>query len=497
MKKLISMLLAVSVIGTMAVGLAGCNGGSKADTLVWVQLGEKPADHDKVMEKVNEIIEPELGMKLEIQYIDSASFNEKTKLKMASGEKFDLIFTGYVNNYQNAVDMGGLYDITDMLDNIQMSDGTVAKMSDAVEQYYIDTATVAGRVYGIPNAQVISNPSVFQMHESVVKDTGVDMEALQEAGINNKNAQTAQAYADLITKELAKIAEKRPDLYTMQPSNPICDNIYEGLLGGIVLRKDGSSSELLIEAETEEWMIARQATRKWYELGYIRSDMASAVDPASNKEELAKYGMQYQTWKPGQNEQEYKEIGENMIYAFKQNPYVGRTQALLTMISVGANTKHPEEAVKLIYMMNSNKELFNTLVWGIEGTHYTLNEDGSATIIEGSGYDDIPATAWRYGNQFNSLVMDTQPADVWEQTQKMNDEAIKSPALGFVPDQTNISAELANLSNVGAEYKAKINYGTSPVEEWYDDYIADLKTAGIEKVRDELQKQYDEFLANK
>ncbi len=60
------MLLAISVIGTMAVGLAGCNKGSKANTLTWVQLGEKPVYHDKEMEKVNEIIEPELGMKLEI-----------------------------------------------------------------------------------------------------------------------------------------------------------------------------------------------------------------------------------------------------------------------------------------------------------------------------------------------------------------------------------------------------------------------------------------------
>ena len=93
--------------------------------------------------------------------------------------------------------------------------------------------------------------------------------------------------------------------------------------------------------------------------------------------------------------------------------------------------------------------------------------------------------------------MEGQPSDVWEQTEKMNDEARKSPALGFVPNVDNINSEIANISNVKAEFKAKTNYGTSPVDEWYDDYVAKLKTAGIEKVRDEMQKQYDEWKASK
>lgn len=106
--------------------------------------------------------------------------------------------------------------------------------------------------------------------------------------------------------------------------------------------------------------------------------------------------------------------------------------------------------------------------------------------IKGSGYEKVAQNAWKYGNQFNAFVMEGQPADVWEQTEKMNDEARKSPALGFVPDVSGLNAEIANISNVQAEFKAKKSCGTSPVDEWYDDYVAKLKTAGIEKVRDEI-----------
>ena len=80
----------------------------------------------------------------------------------------------------------------------------------------------------------------------------------------------------------------------------------------------------------------------------------------------------------------------------------------------------------------------------------------------------------------------------------MNDViADKSPVIGFVPDLTKISAEIANVSNVNDTYKAKTGYGTHPVDEWYDNYIKDLKAAGIETIRDELQAQYDAWKASK
>ena len=79
----------------------------------------------------------------------------------------------------------------------------------------------------------------------------------------------------------------------------------------------------------------------------------------------------------------------------------------------------------------------------------------------------------------------------------MNDEADKSPLIGFVPDLTDIQSEIANISNIDAEFNAKRGFGTEALSVWFDDYDQKMKTAGIEKVRDELQKQYDEWKASK
>lgn len=238
-------------------------------------------------------------------------------------------------------------------------------------------------------------------------------------------------------------------------------------------------------------------TREWFEKGYIRSDIASKGNALTSADEENQYVFVQTTWKPGQDVQDEQEYGAPVVYSQFENPYVSRTNPLATMLAVGMNSKHVKEAVKFIYMMNSNKELYNLFCWGIEGTDYKKNEDGTVTEIKNSGYDNVGPDAWRYGNQFNSFIAEGQSADVWEETKAMNDSAAKSPAMGFVPKTDSIMTEIANITNVNSEYKAKMEFGTAPREEYWDEYMQKLKAAGIDKVRDEIQKQYDEFLNSK
>lgn len=459
-------------------------------------MGDKQPNHDAVLAKVNEIVEPELGMPLEIEYVDSASFAEKSKLKMASGEKFDLIWAGYANDYHTAVSLGGIMDITDYLDNIKMSDGTVVKMSDAVEQYYLDAAKVDGRIYGIPNIQINSNPLSFVIRKSVAEECEIDTEGLQMAAQTISDATSLRAYLDKLTKEFEKAKKKRPDLFTFNPSYSIPQRfIYEEIVGAVGIKKSGSSSEVVSILESDEYKLGVDAIRDWYEKGYIRSDIASKGYTLPNTEEEKQFVFVPTTWKPGQEIADTKHFGEDVVYSWIESPYVARTNPLATMLTVGENSEHAEAAVKFIYMMNSNKALYNLLCWGIEGENYTKNADGTVTEIPDSGYNETGSNAWRYGNQFNSFVEEGQPVTVWDDMRDLNNSAQKSQAMGFVPNTDSIVTELANITNVRAEYKAKIEFGTAPREEYWDEFIQKLKVAGIDKVRDEIQKQYDEFLA--
>ena len=492
MKRIVSAMLGLSVAATMAVGLSGCGGDkSSGDTLVWYVIGDKPDAHEKVMAKANEIIKEKIGMTLDLQYIDSASFTEKMKMKMASSEAYDLAFTGYVNDYQTAVQMGGLYDITDLIKE--------TGLDQVIEDYYLESATINGRIYGIPNIQVISNPTDIEIFDSAAEGADIegDLAEIEEKSNIHATYEQLQEVMGVYDRMFKKVHDAHPELYTWNPGNNMAVVGYEDIAGGVGLRKDGTSDKLEIIYETDEWKLGEEKMNEWFKAGYIRSDIASVGNAYSGTEERKKIAFTNGTWKPGQDVYVVRQYGENYKYAQLFDPYVSRKSALLTMISVGANTKHPKEAVELIKLMNTDTELYNIICWGIEGETYTKNDDGTVTIVKGGGYDDIGQNAWKYGNQFNGFRQEGQAEDVWEETARMNDEADKSPLIGFVPDLTDIQSEIANIANVDAEFKAKRGFGTEALSEWFDDYDQKMKTAGIEKVRDELQKQYDEWKASK
>lgn len=491
MKKVLSAFLCVSVAVSAAAGLSGCGKQEKEDnTLVWCIFGDAPKDLDLVLEKANEIIEPKIGMKLDMQYTDSASYAEKMKLKMASGEPYDLAFTGYTNDYHTAVALGGLYDITDLIKE--------TGLDEVIPQFYFDSAEVNGRIYGIPNVQVASNPVCIAMDKTLADEIDADLEGIQELAQNVKNIDDIKAYTDKLDVLFEKVHEARPNMYTINPTRDIVSFLrYEGVIDPIAVLKDGTSDKMEILTDTADWQLGKEKVREWYTKGYIRNDIASKGNTLVNDEERRQIAVRFDTWKPGQDPAVKSIYGDDPVYALLTKPYTSRTHALSTMTSVGANTKHPKEAVEFLKLINTDKELYNLICWGIEGQHYTKDEQGFVTEIEDSGYTGIGKGAWKYGNQFNSLLVVGQEPDVWEQTKKMNDEAIKSPMLGFVPNTESISNEIANITNTNSEFKAKSEFGTVDVSEWINDYTARLEQAGIQKVRDELQKQYDEFIASK
>ena len=114
--------------------------------------------------------------------------------------------------------------------------------------------------------------------------------------------------------------------------------------------------------------------------------------------------------------------------------------------------------------------------------------------IDNSGY--APGRDWVFGNQFNAYVPANADSDVWQKTEEMNENSIKSPLIGFTPDISTIRTELSQLSSVIDEYSYQTTGAHDPAEYW-DDFVQKMETAGQKKVLEKLQKQVDEFLASK
>ena len=76
-----------------------------------------------------------------------------------------------------------------------------------------------------------------------------------------------------------------------------------------------------------------------------------------------------------------------------------------------------------------------------------------------------------------------------------NARAIDSPYAAFVLDTGNIKTEIAALTNVRDQYATPLTAGMVPVDEGLKILRAKLAVAGLDKVLNEVRKQFADYLA--
>lgn len=103
-------VLATAIL--MAAGtLVGCGGASSADEdgiahIKWVTIGNgMPTNYDSWIAKVNEYIEPEIGVNLEMEVIPWGDWDKRRNIIVSTNEPFDIIF-GTGNNYIADINLG-------------------------------------------------------------------------------------------------------------------------------------------------------------------------------------------------------------------------------------------------------------------------------------------------------------------------------------------------------------------------------------------------------
>ena len=478
MKKIISFITVAAIASAYLT--AGCEkkentGDNSVPTLTWYVPNSQQTDTESVVAKANEIIEKEIGAKLDLIFVDASSFSEKLNMYMASGNKFDLCFTGYVNPFATAVQRGGLMELSELLE-------TVPKLKEAVPQYYWDIATVNDGIYAVPNQQILGGSLSVVIKKDLADKYGFDVSSIRKT--------------EDIEPFLQKVAENEKNIYPFKPSSgtgsfaSLDHETYDySLTSGVDLEEDENGFKITSLYEKESFKENAKKLNEWFKKGYIRKDIASVTDDTQDLNS-GKYASWITTYKPGVSEELSKSLGFDVYVAPISKPYINARAGRDTMIGIGKHSQHPELAIKLIELVNTNKELYNLLAFGIEGKHYEKIDENHIRYIDNSGY--MPNAAWEFGNQFNALLLEDQEDDVWEQTKKINESAFKSHLIGFTPDVTPVRTEVSQIETVIGEYNV-IEKGAKDPDTYYDEFISKLKQAGIDKVVEEINKQAQQF----
>ncbi|MBQ7976181.1 MAG: DUF3502 domain-containing protein, partial [Clostridia bacterium] len=138
-------------------------------------------------------------------------------------------------------------------------------------------------------------------------------------------------------------------------------------------------------------------------------------------------------------------------------------------------------------------ELYNLLSFGIEGVNYTRVGDK----IERSKENMYDAYNWAIGSVYQSEILADQDDDIWEQTQMINNEAVRSPLIGFSPNLDTLKTQIASCSAVLNEYLEILDCGAMDPDKIYPEFMNKLKIAGCDEIVAEIQRQVDSWLASK
>ena len=262
-----------------------------------------------------------------------------------------------------------------------------------------------------------------------------------------------------------------------------------------VLMDYGNTLDVVDLFETDEYKELCEMMHEWYNAGYIEKDFATSSETWSSRMQAGTAFGGITSYKPGALQSVESQVGKECGYVVLTDAFSYTSSIVNTNWMIPASTVNADKAMEFLNLMYTDSTVANLLINGIEGVHYEENEDGTISYIDKDNCKYQQYLGWAYGNQFITKVWSGNDLDVYDQTREFNNEAVKSKALGFSFDNSNVVNELTACNNVATKYRTSLECGEVDPDEVLPKFIEELKAAGIDKIVAEKQAQLDSWSA--
>ncbi len=455
--------------------------------IVCMSSGKNEPDITDVENAMNEILEEKLNCNVDLTFIAYANYADQISLLLSSGEDADLLPV-YLIPLSTCANAGQIMPLDDLID--QYGQGIKDQLGD-----YVDCGRIDGVLYGVTTARDLANSQGFAYKVDVAEEVGFDADSIETL--------------DDLETELLKVKEANPDMWPVAVSagenirnwgwDPLGDDTVN--LGVLVDPTDPTVGNLY---ESDFYKDLANEMYSWMQQGLIQADAVNTTEFASTLMTAGTAFGYFTNLKPGYAEENSSSLGYE-IDVVEILPALACTNNVSRATwTISSGCDNPEAAMKVLNELYTNAELSNLYMYGIEGVHYKVLEEGGASngqdiITWADGVDATTSNyrksgTWIQPNQFIGHVWEGSSADVWDQQREFNDTAQKSVAFGFTYDSLAVTNEVTACTNVVSKYHKALLCGALDPATTLDQFNEELYAAGLQNIIDEKQSQLDAWL---
>jgi len=491
-KKMVTLLMA----GVLAMsGFTGYGAEVKAeeaptlDTSEEVELSmyvisDRPAGQDVVDENINALLKEKLNCTLKINWIPWSDYANKYPLLFSSGEEFDLIYTSAWLNYTSLARRGAFMPLDELWPTY------APKNYEATSDFAKQQTLVDGVSYCIPS-QLATYRAYGPIYRTDIME-GTDWDGKMET------FEDIEEYCDIVK-------ETQPGMEPLEiySSGSEWDDVYMFSLG--YLPAKGSAGDFFwYNAEEENpklmtyWEIAEtpeflEMMSRWNEKGFFSKSALSDTD--STKQLNGKAAMRAHNLDTYQGlaiaHPEYK-----AKYA-KFTKYSAHLPFTQDSIAVSNTSKNPERALAAWDLITSDQEMYDAFMYGVKDTSYTLNEDGQFAITDPNLY--AVSACWAARSTALNRNQAGTPEDYKLLQESFEEEIAADDTFekysAFTINTADVETEYSACQNAHQQYWWPLELGYTEAEAGLEQYKSAMEAAGVEKVREKLQAQLDEYVA--
>ena len=474
---------------------------SKEVNLIMYSVADEPQDKDEVLALANERIKNVLNATLELYFIPSSEFSVKYPLVLAGGDQLDLVYTGNYRDYRNYVEKASFMELTPEFLQTYMPQTWATLPEAAWEETYVD-----GKIYMVPRntAEIFPDRGPFVNMDIAEKygftaddiKTYDDLKALLLAIGDNESSNGMYAYYQSQTSNFQELGWRyRFNLINNQAS----DYVYYCQLD------DPTFEKPFFLFTSEYWKTYIQEMAEFAAAGCWPKDAISNTNAITTLFENGQSATSRGNYYNGITMiQGYRDKGMNveLFDIFPEGYRPLRDSYLGDGYAIPIFCEQPERAAMVLDYIKCDYDTNMLLAGGVEGRHYIYDE-ATNTVAPGPEVADYEFDGWAWGIRHKDFPWPKSDderinaANAHLKEAEVQDE--EWPYWGFQFSPTPVSAEWAVISALVTEYQPSFDLGMfgDQTMATYEEFVNQLKGAGLDKYMEEWNRQRDEFLANK